>query len=783
MASAGLSGPIAFGTFQPTIGLPERFDFNPAQREAMLAHELAHLAAHDPLWHLLVDTVSAALWWHPLVWWMRHQLHTANESAADEASLLINDGPGALAECLVELGARVPRRAPLGWMRIEGNGFRSGLGRRVERLLKLDGGVWQPRARFRVWLAKTIGPALLVAVGIVGTAWTQPGEIGRESSIRRAVEKSWRHSLASSALLAVLGTEAAADAQPTNRPDTDTKSKPTEVTAQTLPQEQTSNPPDWTDRNLLRIGPGRESIMVKLDRIKFQETPKFDGMPLSAIVDWLQSESRKLDRDNQGINFFFVNHLDNDGGPPGAVPQLDPRTGKPFAQPPQEAADLESITVKLPVLHDIRLADVIDALSKAADKPIKYSVEEYAVVFSRRTPEPYKLYTRTYKVDPNTFLEALRRFGEQLPNSGQPGQTNHSTAGVADVMPLLRPFFSSLGVNIPTNAVDLATSNQQKAVYFNERTGVLFVRATQMDLDIIDQALQVLNLAPPQIVIEAKFTEMTEPTVKELGFDFPIVSAPAFQSRTATNSPTAGLPRQQTNAVRSPATLTGILTDPQFRAVIRALEQRSGIDILSTPRVTTLSGRQAQVQALEMRTVVTGVELEALEKNGKADSTKAPRVRYKTSPMGFGPTVTVLPTVKPDGYTIQMELKGTMKDFLGYDDPREVKVRELSAQYQEPLPRYRTREISGNVIVQDGQTVVLGGTVSEDVLKVKDKVPVLGDIPWMGRLFRRESTSTVKKRLMIFITPTIVDPAGNRVHASDGLRSYDPNKIPPQPAR
>ena len=90
-----LPGPIAFGIFRLTIGLPPGFhrNFNIPQQDAMIAHELAHLAVHDPAWGVLADAVVAVFWWHPLVWWARRQLCAANEAAADEASLLIADGP------------------------------------------------------------------------------------------------------------------------------------------------------------------------------------------------------------------------------------------------------------------------------------------------------------------------------------------------------------------------------------------------------------------------------------------------------------------------------------------------------------------------------------------------------------------------------------------------------------------------------------------------------------------------------------------------------------------
>jgi general secretion pathway protein D len=96
-----------------------------------------------------------------------------------------------------------------------------------------------------------------------------------------------------------------------------------------------------------------------------------------------------------------------------------------------------------------------------------------------------------------------------------------------------------------------------------------------------------------------------------------------------------------------------------------------------------------------------------------------------------------------------------------------------------PLPRFRLREVVTSVIVWDGQTVVLGGLITEDITKIKDKIPMLGDLPFVGRLFRSESSTSSKKNLMIFVTPTIIDPAGNRYHSDDEM-PFAQNAIPPQ---
>jgi general secretion pathway protein D len=159
-----------------------------------------------------------------------------------------------------------------------------------------------------------------------------------------------------------------------------------------------------------------------------------------------------------------------------------------------------------------------------------------------------------------------------------------------------------------------------------------------------------------------------------------------------------------------------------------------------------------------------------------------PAVTPTAAPIPFGQTLDVIPYVSADGYTIQLHVVPTFTEFLGYDTDlaREFQtvVPGLPVQAT-PLPRFRVRQVATSAVVWDGQTVVLGGLIAENVRKTREKVPVLGDIPLLGRLFRSETADSTKKNLIIFVTPTIIDPAGNRVHAPDNL-PYDPNRVPEQ---
>jgi len=150
----------------------------------------------------------------------------------------------------------------------------------------------------------------------------------------------------------------------------------------------------------------------------------------------------------------------------------------------------------------------------------------------------------------------------------------------------------------------------------------------------------------------------------------------------------------------------------------------------------------------------------------------------------FGPVLDVIPYVSADGYTIQMSIVPTLTEFLGYDSDVAQTFQTIVGNQQlqpTPLPRFRVRQVVTSSIVWDGQTVVLGGLIAENVTKSKDKVPVLGDIPLLGRLFRSERSTSEKRNLVVFVTPKLIDPAGNRVHVADNL-PYDPNVIPPQSA-
>ena len=128
-------------------------------------------------------------------------------------------------------------------------------------------------------------------------------------------------------------------------------------------------------------------------------------------------------------------------------------------------------------------------------------------------------------------------------------------------------------------------------------------------------------------------------------------------------------------------------------------------------------------------------------------------------------------TLSADGYTINLTLIPTLTEFVGYSTPPPVPGVNVANVVTVPtiLPNFTVRQVLTTVNIWDSQTVVLGGLISSQIATTKDKVPVLGDMPLVGTLFQSQSKTTQKKNLMIFVTATIVDPAGNRVHSEDEL--------------
>ena len=154
-----------------------------------------------------------------------------------------------------------------------------------------------------------------------------------------------------------------------------------------------------------------------------------------------------------------------------------------------------------------------------------------------------------------------------------------------------------------------------------------------------------------------------------------------------------------------------------------------------------------------------------------------------TTPTAFetrntGVTLEVEPLVGPDGVTIDLNLVPQVVEFEGfinYGSPiKTASTNMLGIVTPFVLtdnvinqPIFNSRKVTTSVSVWDGQTVVLGGLMREDVQKTEDRTPILGDIPLVGRLFRTNTEQHIKRNLVIFVTARLVNPAGQPINSTE----------------
>src|SRR5262245_51905585 len=252
--------------------------------------------------------------------------------------------------------------------------------------------------------------------------------------------------------------------------------------------------------------------------------------------------------------------------------------------------------------------------------------------------------------------------------------------------------------------------------------------------------------------------------------------------------------------------LAGVFTNPQFQVVIRALNQKKGICLLCAPSVTTKSGQRAIIEVIrELRYPRTYTAPQVPSISSTTGTTvigaaaAVPVVVTPTTPQDWetrntGVTLEVEPVVGGDATTIDLNLIPQVVEFDGfinYGSPiNAVGVNTVAGiSVSQPVqltpnvinqPVFSTRKVTTSVSVYDGQTVVIGGLMREDVQKTEDKVPIIGDIPLVGRAFRTNTEQHTKKNLVIFVTAKIITPAG--IPLNEEEEGLLPPELPEVPA-
>ena len=588
--------------------------------------------------------------------------------------------------------------------------------------------------------------------------------------------------------------------------------------------------------------PNTVAITKKLNSIIF---PKIDfrDSTVREAIEFLVTKSKSLDPEHEGVN--IVLRLNDEGGggvpapapapapaPGGGIPGLDPAPGIPGVPGGIAGAVGGSSTRITLTLANVPLIEVIKYITNLAN--LKYKIEPFAVNIVPFGTQIEELFIKQWKVQPSLFSAPAGAIGAAAgvgagagglgaaPAGG--GLEGAGTGGASNA----RDFLASQGVTFGQGALAL----------YSKQTSTLIVKNTQEQLDLVERIIEIGgDSVVKQIEIQAKFVEISQTNVKELSFDwllgqsnipknlnvfsgggtsgngnaFSAANFP-FSSNTGDAPVTAGNRSGATaisaNAVDALllgttggasalapgiASIIGSGTDPTFQLVMRGLNQKKCIDLLSAPRVTTKSGQRAVIEIIREFKYPTEFSAPQIPQTigatgttsvlgGSSSGSSFPVT--PTTPTAFekrdvGVTLEVEPTIGPDGYSIDMQLAPQVVEFEGfinYGSPiQTTSTNPLTGATTTNVltpniinqPIFSTRKVSTNVTVFDGATVVLGGLMREDVQKVEDKTPIFGDIPLVGRLFRSNVDQHIKRNLVIFVTARLINPEGLPISSDD----------------
>lgn len=320
------------------------------------------------------------------------------------------------------------------------------------------------------------------------------------------------------------------------------------------------------------------------------------------------------------------------------------------------------------------------------------------------------------------------------------------------------------------------------SVRIDERTNTLLIRDTEAQLEDIRIALQELDRPAQQVLIESRIVIASDDFTKDLGVKLGLEHIPGDQdgwevgvSGTIGDSRTALLQGSPNGATNLAVNLPGNSSVTQFGSLgislgklplgtligleLRAAQLQGLSETVANPRILTSDGKQALIQQ--------GFEIPYTSET----SSGATDVEYKEAVM----QLKVTPRVTPDGKII-------MTVGIKKDSPTTIVYSSSSSE-----PGINTNEIQTEVMIGDGETLVIGGIYEQVTTKNQNKVPLLGDIPFVGRLFRNDYNSNQKDELLVFLTPQILKdgaaPSSQRylqMPAVERLEKGPASATPPQ---
>ena len=320
-------------------------------------------------------------------------------------------------------------------------------------------------------------------------------------------------------------------------------------------------------------------------------------------------------------------------------------------------------------------------------------------------------------------------------------------------------------------ALERAIKEIYKGTYFIDyERNLVVAKGTPEQLDVMERIIQEFDKPIQQVLIEARFVTLSKPAFLQLGAiwetgrdlsakilptDFTGIVGMQNFPHTTVGNPAMGLGVSQS--------FTNILGAAELSATISALNQSGEAQTLSEPRLAVLNNRPASISDGKVQYYYEEYQVKQTVQQYYTASSFVPA--GKPTKITAGAELNVMASISGDGRSILLALNprvntdvqlvryATLTDFQGGTN-------NPFSTFDINLPQYRTQELSTRVVVTSGETVVMGGVLERQRSTLVESVPVLGDIPILGALFRRRTEVDTPRYLLIFVTATILTDSG-----------------------
>ena len=279
---------------------------------------------------------------------------------------------------------------------------------------------------------------------------------------------------------------------------------------------------------------------------------------------------------------------------------------------------------------------------------------------------------------------------------------------------------------------DQASSIIDTKIEVSKENNALIITAPPALQEVLKGVVRQLDVRRPQVLVEALIVEVNDEVLNNIGIDWK-TSIPGDGVFVGGSTLPDGLATPALPGL-GPGLTLGFYHSGDLRGLIRALKSDTAANLLSTPTIVALDNEQAQILVGSNVPFITGQSTSA------ATPASTPFQTIERKDIGI--TLKVKPRINDDS-SITMDVDQTVESIA----PSNAKTADIITN---------KRNVSTRVLIENDQVLVLGGLIQNDVTDQQSKIPVLGDMPVMGRLFRSTGTNMVKKNLMIFIHPRIL---------------------------